>query len=93
MPVAYSLGTTSDSDVAKRCLHFVLYLPDRRTAIYRRTADLSHASLTIENIPANVSDRVVEVAANLAGIPLDIDVHRTVDYAEFVKRRLVTLNR
>jgi hypothetical protein len=79
--------------VEKRSLHFVLYLPDRKTAIYRRTADRSHATLTIENIPANVSDRVVEVAANLAGIPLQTDEHRTLDYAEFVKRRFVTLNR
>jgi hypothetical protein len=77
-----------------RTLHFVLYLPDRRTAIYRRTAEVSHAALTIENIPVEVSDRVVEVAANLAATAMESAGGRIViEYAEFVKRRFVTLNR
>ena len=89
----YPARPTARSAMEKRTLHFVLYLPDRKTAIYRRTADIEHAALTIRNIPANVSDRVVEVAVNLASIRMEFGAQRSVEYAEFVKRRFVTANR
>jgi len=48
--------------MATRNVHFVLYLPDQTSAFYRRTADASHAALTIANVPADISDRVVQIA-------------------------------
>ena len=33
--------------MATRSVHFVLYLPDQSSAIYRRTTDASHAALTV----------------------------------------------
>jgi hypothetical protein len=54
--------------MATRTVHFVLYLPDQGFAIYRRTAAGSRAALVVTNVPADVSDRAVEIAANLTAI-------------------------
>jgi hypothetical protein len=79
--------------MATRSVHFVLYLPDQSSAIYRRTADASHAALTIANVPADVTDRVVEIAANLTAIAVPSGTPAIVDFAQLGKDRTVNLYR
>jgi hypothetical protein len=71
----------------------VLYLPDQSSAIYRRTADASHAALTIANVPAEVTDRIVEIAANLTAIAVPSGTPAIVDFAQLGKDRTVNLYR
>ena len=59
--------------------------------MYRRTADPSHASLTIACVPMNVSDRAVEIAVNLTVFAAPFGVRHVVDYAEIGRNRLVYL--
>ena len=77
--------------MAMRTIHFVMYLPDQKSAIYRRTADGSHAFLTVTNVPANVSDRTVELAVHLTTIASPFRVPRVVDYVRLGKDRFVNL--
>jgi hypothetical protein len=79
--------------MATRSVHFVLYLPDQNFAIYRRTADASHAALTITNVPADVTDRVVEIVANLTAIAVPSGTPALVDFAQLGKDRTVNLYR
>ena len=79
--------------MATRSVHFVLYLPDQNSAIYRRTADASHAALTITNVPADVTDRVVEIVANLTAIAVPSGTPALVDFAQLGKDRTVNLYR
>ena len=74
-----------------RTLHFVRYLPDRTASVYRRTADASHASLTIGCVPTTVSDRAVEIAVNLTVFAAPFGVRHVVHYAEIGRNRLVYL--
>ncbi|MET0442003.1 MAG: hypothetical protein ABWY07_00125 [Burkholderiales bacterium] len=74
-----------------RTLHFVRYLPDRMSSVYRRTADPSHAVLTVGWIPAHVSDRSVEIAVNLTVFAGPFGVRNVVHYAEIGRNRLVYL--
>ena len=74
-----------------RAVHLVLYLPDRTAAVYRRTADSSHAALTVTKIPEDVTDRTVEIAANLTSITSPSGIHCFVDYAQLGKDRFVNL--
>ena len=74
-----------------RTIHFVMYLPDQRSAIYRRTADPSHAVLTVANVPPNVSDRAVELIVNLTKIAFPFRASRVVDYVQLGKGRFVNL--
>ena len=79
------------STQAGRTLHFVRYLPDRTSSIYRRTADPSHAALTVGCVPASVSDRSVEIAVNLTVFAGPFGVRHVVHYAEIGRNRLVYL--
>ena len=79
--------------MATRNVHFVLYLPDQTSAFYRRTADASHAALTIANVPADISDRVVEIAANLTAIAVPSGTPAIIDFAQLGKDRTVNLYR
>jgi len=81
------------ADMATRSVHFVLCLPDQMTAFYRRTADASHAALTIANVPAHISDRAVEIAANLTAIAVPSGTPAIVDFARLGKNRTVNLYR
>jgi hypothetical protein len=74
-----------------RTLHFVRYLPDRTSSVYRRTADPSHATLTVGCVPAGVSDRAVEIAVNLTVFAGPFGVRHVVHYAEIGRNRLVYL--
>ena len=74
-----------------RTIHFVMYLPDQKSAMYRRTADVSHAVLTVENVPPNVSDRAVELSVNLTKIVFPFRTSRVVDYMQLGKGRFVNL--
>jgi hypothetical protein len=74
-----------------RTVHFVRYLPDRMSAVYRRTADASHATLSIERVPAHVSDRAVEIAANLTIFAVPFGVRYVVDYSEMGANQLIYL--
>ena len=76
-----------------RRVHFVRYLPDQQTALYRRTADSSHAALTVANVPANVSDRKVEIVANLTKLTTRFGIASVVDYAQLGMGRFVDLYR
>jgi hypothetical protein len=80
-------------DAAHGCrnLHFVRYLPDRVSAVYRRTADASHAALTVVGVPGNVTDRAVEIAANLTVFVAPFGVRYVVDYSEIGRNRIVNL--
>jgi hypothetical protein len=77
--------------MATRTVHLVLYLPNRTAAVYRRTADRSHAALTVTKIPADVTDRAVEIAANLTSITSPSGRPCIVDYAQLGKDRFVNL--
>ena len=74
-----------------RTLHFVRYLPDRTSSVYRHTADPSHAALTVGCVPASVSDRSVEIAVNLTVFAGPFGVRHVVHYAEIGRNRLVYL--
>jgi hypothetical protein len=74
-----------------RTIHFVMYLPDQKSAMYRRTADVSHAVLTVANVPPNVSDRAVELSVNLTNIAFPFRTSRVVDYTRLGKGRFVNL--
>jgi hypothetical protein len=74
-----------------RTIHFVMYLPDQKTAMYRRTADVSHAVLTVANVPPNVSDRAVEFSVNLTKIASPFRTSRVIDYMQLGKGRFVNL--
>lgn len=76
---------------AGRTLHFVRYLPDRATAVFRRTADVSHATLTVAGIPPAVSDRAVEIAVNLTVFAAPFGLRHIVRYADIGKNRFVYL--
>jgi len=76
-----------------RIVHFVLFLPDRTTAIYKRTADRSHAVLAVANVPPGTSDRAVEIAVNLTAIARPFRQRCTVDYAQLGAGRVVNLYR
>src|SRR5438270_659332 len=76
-----------------RIVHFVLFLPDRTTAIYKRTADRSHAVLAVANVPPGISDRAVEIAVNLTAIARPFRQRCTVDYAQLGAGRVVNLYR
>ncbi|HEY3178047.1 MAG TPA: hypothetical protein VGL25_04130 [Casimicrobiaceae bacterium] len=78
---------------ATRTVHFVLYLPDRTIAVYRRTANHLHAALTVTNVPADVSDRAVEIAANLTAIATPFPRPCVVDYTQLGAGRVVNLYR
>jgi hypothetical protein len=77
--------------MATRTVHFVLYLPDQGFAIYRRTAAGSRAPLVVTNVPADVSDRAVEIAANLTAIAVPSGMPAIVDFAQLGKGRTVNL--
>ena len=79
--------------MSTRNVHFVLYLPDQASAFYRHTADASHAVLTIANVPADISDRAVEIAANLTAIAVPSGTPAIVDFAQLGKDRTVNLYR
>jgi hypothetical protein len=81
----------SAASAVGRTLHFVRYLPDRTSAVYRRTADTSHAALTIVQIPATISDRAVEIAANLTVFAGPFGRRHVVRYADIGKNRFVYL--
>lgn len=74
-----------------RAVHFVRYLPDQRSAVYRRTADASHARLTVANVPANISDRAVEIVVNLVVFAAPFGVRCVIDYARLNEGRLIVL--
>jgi hypothetical protein len=74
-----------------RTLHFVRYLPDRTSSVYRRTADPAHAALTVRCVPSDVSDRSVEIAVNLTVFAGPFGVRHVVHYAEIGRNRLVYL--
>ncbi len=76
---------------AERTLHFVRYLPDRNTSMYRRTADNSHAALTILCVPVGVPDRTVEIMANLTIFAGPFGVRHVVHYSEIGRNRVVYL--
>ena len=59
--------------------------------MYRRTADASHAVLTVANVPASVSDRTVELSVNLTKIASPFRTPRVVDYVQLGKGRFVNL--
>ena len=77
--------------IPMRTIHFVMYLPDQKSAMYRRTADVSHAVLTVANVPPNVSDRAVELSVNLTKIAFPFRTSRVVDYTRLGKGRFVNL--
>ena len=81
----------STASATGRTLHFVRYLPDRTCAVYRRTAEPSHAALTIEQIPATISDRAVEIAANLTVFAGPFGLRLVVRYKDIGKNRFVYL--
>src|SRR5437879_10310434 len=81
----------SATSLAMRTIHFVMYLPDQKSAMYRRTADVSHAVLTVANVPPNVSDRAVELSVNLTKIAFPFRTSRVVDYTRHGKGRYVNL--
>jgi len=74
-----------------RTLHFVRYLPDRTSSVYRRTADPSHAALSVGCVPATVSDRSVEIAVNLTVFAGPFGIRHVVHYAEIGRNRVVYL--
>jgi hypothetical protein len=74
-----------------RAVHFVRYLPDQRSAVYRRTADPSHARLTVANVPANISDRAVEIVVNLVVFAAPFGVRCVIDYSRLNRNRLTVL--
>ena len=77
--------------ILSRTLHFVRYLPDRSSCVYRRTADQSHATLTVHGIPASVSDRAVEIAVNLTVFAAPFGRRHTVAYTDIGANRFVYL--
>ena len=80
-----------DTARSHRTVHFVRYLPDRLSAVYRRTHDVSHAALTVVRVPAHVSDRAVEIAANLTIFAAPFGVRYIVDYARIGRNRFIYL--
>jgi len=74
-----------------RTVHFVRYLPDQRTAVYRRTADPSHARLSVTNVPANISDRAVEIVVNLTVAAAPFGMRSEIDYGRLRKNQAVIL--
>ena len=76
---------------SERLLHFVRYLPDRHTAVYRKTAEKAHAALTVLCVPATVPDRTVEIMANLTVFAGPFGVRHVVHYSEIGRNRVVYL--
>lgn len=76
---------------SERTLHFVRYLPDRNTSVYRRTSLASHAALTVVCVPASVPDRTVEIMSNLTVFAGPFGVRHVVHYSEIGRNRVVYL--